>query len=105
MFGARASVALALACALLPSFPRPVAADALVPLDYKAYDGWSAYLISFDGEEHGLRGREQQKYWTVHLDEWFDHWLKGAPRPSWLDGVDFLHRGERNVRPLYGEPD
>src|ERR1700733_8026225 len=42
MFGARASVALALACALLPAFPRPVAADAPVPLDYKAYDGWSA---------------------------------------------------------------
>jgi dipeptidyl aminopeptidase/acylaminoacyl peptidase len=67
--------------------------------------GKEAYLFSFDGEEHGLRGREQQKYWTVHLDEWFDHWLKGAPRPAWMDGVDFLHRGERNVHPLYGEPD
>ena len=67
--------------------------------------GKEAYLFAFDGEEHGLRDREHQKYWTVHLDEWFDHWLKGAPRPSWMDGVDFLHRGERNVRPLYGETD
>ncbi|HZX67600.1 MAG TPA: prolyl oligopeptidase family serine peptidase, partial [Candidatus Elarobacter sp.] len=67
--------------------------------------GKEAYLFSFDGEDHNLRGREQQKYWTVHLDEWFDHWLKGAPRPSWMDGLDFLHRGERNVHPLYGEPD
>ncbi|HEY4442490.1 MAG TPA: hypothetical protein VGN14_18695, partial [Candidatus Elarobacter sp.] len=41
MFGARPSVALALACALLPVAPRPVAAAASVPLDYKAYDGWS----------------------------------------------------------------
>jgi dipeptidyl aminopeptidase/acylaminoacyl peptidase len=67
--------------------------------------GKEAYMFSFDGEEHGLRDREHQKYWTVHLDEFFDHWLKDAPRPSWMNGVDFLHRGERNVRPLYGESD
>jgi dipeptidyl aminopeptidase/acylaminoacyl peptidase len=67
--------------------------------------GKEAYLFSFDGEDHNLKGREQQKYWTVHLDEWFDHWLKGAPRPAWMNGVDYLHRGERNVRPLYGESD
>lgn len=65
--------------------------------------GKEAYLFSFDGEDHNLKGREAQKYWTVHLDEWFDYWLKGAPRPSWMDGVDFLHRGERDVRSLYGE--
>ncbi|MEA2722095.1 MAG: hypothetical protein QOJ39_3959, partial [Candidatus Eremiobacteraeota bacterium] len=67
--------------------------------------GKEAYLFSFDGEDHNLKGREQQKYWTVHLDEWFDHWLKGAPRPAWMNGIDYLHRGERNVRPLYGESD
>ncbi len=66
--------------------------------------GKEAYLFSFDGEDHNLRGREQQKWWTVHLDEWFDHWLKGAPRPSWMNGVDYLHRGERDIHPLYGEP-
>ena len=67
--------------------------------------GKEAYLFSFDGEDHNLRGREQQKYWTVHLDEWFDHWLKGAPKPAWMNGVDYLHRGLRNVRPLFGETD
>ncbi len=54
MFGARPSVALALACALLPAVPRPVAADAPVPLDYKAYDGWSRILtpkLSDDGRK------------------------------------------------------
>jgi len=65
--------------------------------------GKVAYLFSFDGEDHNLRGREAQKYWTVHLDEWFDYWLKGAPRPSWMNGVAYLHRGERTVRPLFGE--
>ena len=67
--------------------------------------GKEAYLFSFDGEEHNLKGREQQKYWTVHLDEWFDYWLKDAPRPDWMNGVDYLHRGERDIRPLFGESD
>jgi dipeptidyl aminopeptidase/acylaminoacyl peptidase len=67
--------------------------------------GKIAYLFSFDGEDHNLRGREQQKWWTVHLDQWFDYWLRGAPRPAWFDGVDYLHRGELDVRPRYGEPD
>ena len=66
--------------------------------------GKEAYLFVFNGEYHNLRGREQQKYWTVHLDEYFDHFLKGAPQPAWMSqGVDYLHRGERNVRPLFGE--
>ncbi|MDB5028637.1 MAG: putative acylaminoacyl-peptidase, partial [Candidatus Eremiobacteraeota bacterium] len=53
MFGARASIALALSCALLPASVRPVAADAPVPLDYKAYDGWSSIRtpkVSDDGK-------------------------------------------------------
>jgi hypothetical protein len=54
MFGARASVALALACALLPALPHPVAADAPVPLDYKAYDSWNRIVgpkLSDDGRK------------------------------------------------------
>lgn len=65
--------------------------------------GKTAYMFSFDGEEHGIIKRENQKYWTVHLDEWFDYWLKGAPRPKWFDGVPFLQRGERNVDALFGD--
>jgi dipeptidyl aminopeptidase/acylaminoacyl peptidase len=67
--------------------------------------GKTAYLFSFDGEDHNLRGREQQKWWAVHLDQWFDYWLAGGARPAWFDGVDYLHRGELDVHPLYGEPD
>jgi dipeptidyl aminopeptidase/acylaminoacyl peptidase len=63
-----------------------------------------AYMFVFNGEYHNLRGREQQKYWTVHFDEFFDHFLLGTPAPQWMtQGVDYLHRGERNVRPLFGE--
>src|SRR4030081_2238516 len=54
MSGTRAFVALALACALLPAVPRPADADAPVPLDYKAYDGWNRIVgpkLSDDGRK------------------------------------------------------
>lgn len=66
--------------------------------------GKPAYLFAYDGELHGLHWREQQKNWTVRLDQWFDYWLKGAARPAWFDGIDYLHRGQENVDGLYGEP-
>jgi dienelactone hydrolase len=71
--------------------------------------GKPAYMFSFEGKDHNLRDtpadREQLKYWTVRFDEWFDYWLKGAARPSWFDGTDYLHRGQQTVRGLYGEKD
>jgi dienelactone hydrolase len=58
--------------------------------------GKEAYLFNFVGEKHSLRERRNQKYWTVHLDEFFDHFLKGAPRPEWMEkGVPYLERGKR----------
>jgi hypothetical protein len=69
--------------------------------------GKPAYMFVFNGKEHNLRDtpadRDDLLYWVVHFDEWFDYWLTGAPRPAWFDGVDYLHRGERDVRPLFGE--
>jgi dipeptidyl aminopeptidase/acylaminoacyl peptidase len=63
-----------------------------------------AYMFVYGAEFHNLRNRENQKHWTVHLDEYFDYYLKGAPEPDWMkSGVDFADRGKRDVRPLYGE--
>ena len=70
--------------------------------------GKVAYLFSFNGKDHNLRDtpadRDDLKYWAVVFDQWFDHWLQDAPRPAWFDGVDYLDRGETDVRALYGEP-
>jgi len=64
--------------------------------------GKEAYMFSFNGEKHSLHDRDNQKYWTVHLDEFFDYYLKGAPKPRWMDkGVPYLERGKRDVTPLY----
>jgi dipeptidyl aminopeptidase/acylaminoacyl peptidase len=64
--------------------------------------GKEAYLFNFNGEKHGLRERENQKYWTVHMDEFFDHFLLGKPLPEWMAaGVPWLERGKRDVASLY----
>jgi len=61
-----------------------------------------AYMFTFNGERHGLRDRANMKYWTVHMDEFFDHYLLGKPRPEWMDkGVSYQDRGKRDVAPLF----
>jgi dipeptidyl aminopeptidase/acylaminoacyl peptidase len=64
--------------------------------------GKEAYMFSYNGEPHGLRNRDNMKHWTVHMDEFFDHYLLGKPRPEWMDnGVSYLDRGKRDVAPLF----
>jgi dipeptidyl aminopeptidase/acylaminoacyl peptidase len=64
--------------------------------------GKEAYMFNFNTEKHGLRERENQKYWTIYLDEFFDHYLLGKPRPEWMDkGVSYLDRGNRDVSGYY----
>lgn len=54
--------------------------------------GWGkeAYLFTYNGEPHGLRKRQNQKDYTMRLQRFFDHFLKGAEA-----GVD----GERHLLP------
>ncbi len=66
--------------------------------------GKPAWMFNFNTEKHGLRERENQKYWTIHLDEFFDHYLLGKPRPEWMEkGVPYLERGKRDVSGYYGK--
>jgi dienelactone hydrolase len=64
--------------------------------------GKEAYMFTYNGEKHGLRQRDNQKHWTVHLAEYFDYYLKGAPKPDWMEhGVPYLEKGRRDVTPLF----
>jgi dipeptidyl aminopeptidase/acylaminoacyl peptidase len=64
--------------------------------------GKEAWMFNFNTEKHGLRERENQKYWTIYQDEFFDHYLLGKPRPEWMDkGVSYLDRGKRDVSAYY----
>jgi dienelactone hydrolase len=53
--------------------------------------GKEAYLFVYNGEPHGLRRRPNQKDYTVRLQQYFDHFLKGAPKPDWMEhGIPYI---------------
>jgi dipeptidyl aminopeptidase/acylaminoacyl peptidase len=53
------------------------------------------YLFNYNGEPHNLRRRPNQKDYTRRLQEFFDHFLKGAPKPGWMEaGIPFIQRGK-----------
>lgn len=57
-----------------------------------------AYWFNYNGEKHGLRNRDNIKHFTVHMGEFFDHYLLNKPRPEWMDKpVPYLERGKRDV--------
>jgi len=52
-----------------------------------------AYMFSYNGEKRGLRRRINQKDYTRRMQEFFDHFLKGAPAPEWMQkGIPYLQR-------------
>lgn len=68
--------------------------------------GKEAFMFNYNGEGHGLTNRDMMKHWTVHLAEFFDHYLLDAPRPDWMKtGVPYTERGTRDLRPFYTRPE
>src|SRR5262245_29697536 len=52
-----------------------------------------AYMFTYNGEKHGLRKRIYQKDYARRLQEFFDHFLKGAPAPEWMQkGIPYLQK-------------
>jgi dipeptidyl aminopeptidase/acylaminoacyl peptidase len=55
--------------------------------------GKEAWLFNYNGQPHGLRNRADQKDYTIRLQQYFDHYLKGAPAPDWMQhGVPYIER-------------
>src|SRR5215218_6922218 len=55
--------------------------------------GKEAYMFTYNGEKHGLRKRINQKDYTRRLQEFFDHFPKGAPAAEWMEkGIPYLQR-------------
>ena len=50
--------------------------------------GKPAWLLEYNDEAHNLRQRRNHKDLTIRLQQFFDHYLQGAPEPAWMrDGV------------------
>lgn len=55
------------------------------------YNNKKATMLAYPGEGHGLRGLANRKDLTTRYFQYFDHFLKGTPAPSWMtDGVPYL---------------
>jgi dienelactone hydrolase len=63
--------------------------------------GKECYLFNYNGEPHGLRRRANQKDYTMRMQQFFDHHLKGSPKPDWMEkGIPYKPpEGERPSTP------
>lgn len=56
--------------------------------------GKPVWLVNYNGEGHGIGKRPNQKDWAVRMQQFFDHYLMGAPAPTWLtEGVPAIKKG------------
>jgi len=61
--------------------------------------GKEVYMFSYNGEPHGIRKRPNQKDFTRRMQEFFDHFLKGAPKPEWMErGIPYLERDKEKEK-------
>jgi dipeptidyl aminopeptidase/acylaminoacyl peptidase len=53
------------------------------------------WLLQYNGEAHNLVQRQNKKDITIREQQFFDHFLKGAPMPVWLErGVPAVDKGK-----------
>ncbi|MBX7173477.1 MAG: prolyl oligopeptidase family serine peptidase [Pyrinomonadaceae bacterium] len=66
------------------------------------------YMFTYNGEFHGLRRRANQKDYSRRMFEFFNHFLKGAPAPEWMQkGIPYLDREkekEKYRQPIGDQP-
>jgi dipeptidyl aminopeptidase/acylaminoacyl peptidase len=61
--------------------------------------GKPAWLFNYNGQLHNLRRRADQKDFAKRMNQFFDHYLKGAPAPEWMEkGIPYLDRDEEKIR-------
>lgn len=61
--------------------------------------GKEVYLFTYNGEPHGLRKRQNQKDYTMRLQQYFDYFLKGSPKPEWMEkGIPYLQRDKEKEK-------
>lgn len=57
--------------------------------------GKPSWLVNYNGEDHGIGKRVNQKDWAIRMQQFFDHYLMGAPAPAWLlEGVPATAKGK-----------
>jgi hypothetical protein len=53
------------------------------------------WLLQYNGEAHNLVQRQNRKDIQIREQQFFDHFLKGAPMPVWMSkGVPAIDKGK-----------
>jgi dipeptidyl aminopeptidase/acylaminoacyl peptidase len=56
--------------------------------------GKPAWLLEYNNEAHNLTERRNCKDLSIRLQQFFDHYLQGAPEPVWMQsGIPFARKG------------
>ena len=57
--------------------------------------GKPVWLVNYNGEDHGIGKMPNRKDWSIRMQQFFDHFLKGDPAPAWLsEGVPATKKGQ-----------
>jgi dipeptidyl aminopeptidase/acylaminoacyl peptidase len=57
--------------------------------------GKPVWMLNYNGEDHGLGKAQNRKDFAIRMQQFFDHYLKGAPMPVWMaEGVPALQKGK-----------
>lgn len=52
------------------------------------------WMLNYNGDAHNLKRRANMKDLDIRMMQFFDHYLKGAPQPSWMkNGVPAIKKG------------
>ena len=55
--------------------------------------GKEVILLSYPGEPHHLRKKDNQKDFQIRMKQYFDHYLMGTPAPLWMkEGIPHLDK-------------
>ena len=64
--------------------------------NYARRAGKEVVLLVYPGADHGLSDESQQVDYHRRIHEWFGHYLKGEPAPSWItEGETWVERDRR----------
>jgi dipeptidyl aminopeptidase/acylaminoacyl peptidase len=69
--------------------------------------GKPAWLINYNDEPHWPTTLANKRDWTRRMQQFFDHYLKDAPAPIWLEeGVPAIEKGRMlGLEPVVTDPD
>lgn len=51
-------------------------------------EGKRAWMLQYNHAVHALDDHEQAKDFTIRMQQFFDHYLKGQPAPDWMTGAN-----------------